>query len=107
MNSSDGSLDPVSFGSQPYFDATIGARCLAGNRCSFTVWAKNASAVDLRLLGSSERIVPLVNVGDGYFRAEVENVGSGALYFYRLNHATERLTPPLDSSPREYMDPRK
>ena len=93
MNSSDVSLDPVSFGSQPYFDATIGARCLAGNRCSFTVWARNASAVDLRLLGSSERIVPLVNVGDGYFRAEVENVGPGAPYFYRLDHATERPDP--------------
>src|SRR5688572_6137013 len=93
MNSSDGSLDPVSFGSQPYFDATIGARCLADNRCSFTVWAKNASAVDLRLLGSSERIVPFVNVGDGYFHAEVENVGSGAPYFYRLDHATERPDP--------------
>ena len=93
MNSSDGSLDPVLFGSQPYFSASIGARCLAGNRCSFMVWAKNASAVDLRLLGSSERIVPLVNVGDGYFRAEVENVRPGALYFYRLNHATERPDP--------------
>lgn len=93
MNSSDVSLDPVSFGSQPYFDATIGARCLAGNRCSFTVWARNASAVDLRLLGSSERIVPLVNVGDGYFRAELENVGPGAPYFYRLDHATERPDP--------------
>ena len=93
MNSSDGSLDPFSFSSQPYFNATIGARFLAGNRCSFTVWAKNACAVDLRLLGSSERIVPLVNVGDGYFRAEVENVGPGAPYFYRLNHATERPDP--------------
>jgi maltooligosyltrehalose trehalohydrolase len=93
MNSSDGSLDPFSFGSQPYFNATIGARFLAGNRCSFTVWAKNACAVDLRLLGSSERIVPLVNVGDGYFRAEVENVGPGAPYFYRLDHATERPDP--------------
>ena len=93
MNSSDGSLDPFSFSSQPYFNATIGARFLAGNRCSFTVWAKNACAVDLRLLGSSERIVPLVNVGDGYFRAEVENVGPGAPYFYRLDHATERPDP--------------
>ncbi len=93
MKSSDGSLHPVSFGSQPYSNAAIGARCLAGNRCSFLVWAKNASAVDLRLLGASERIVPLVNVGDGYFRAEVENVGPGAQYFYRLNHATERPDP--------------
>jgi maltooligosyltrehalose trehalohydrolase len=93
MNRSDGSLHPVSFGSEPYPNAAIGARCLAGNRCSFMVWAKNASAVDVRLLGSSERIVPLANIGDGYFRAEVENVGPGTLYFYRLNHATERPDP--------------
>jgi maltooligosyltrehalose trehalohydrolase len=93
MNLSDDSLHPISFGAQAYVNATIGARCLAGNRCSFLVWAKNASAVDLRLLGSAERIVPLVNVGDGYFRAVIENVGPGALYFYRLNHATERPDP--------------
>ena len=105
MNSSDVSLDLVSFGSQPYFDATIGARCLAGNRCSFTVWARNASAVDLRLLGSSERIVPLVNVGDGYFRAEVENVGPGAPYFYRLDHATERPDPASRFQPQGVHGP--
>ena len=93
MKSADGSLHPVSSGAQPYSNTAIGARCLAGNRCSFMVWAKNASAVDLRLLGSSERIVPLVNVGGGYFYAEVENVEPGALYFYRLNHATERPDP--------------
>ena len=93
MTSSDDSLHPLPFGFQTYANAAIGACCLAGNRCSFLVWAKNASAVDLRLLGSSERIVPLVNVGDGYFRAVVENVGPGALYFYQLNHATERPDP--------------
>ncbi len=92
MKSSDGSLHPVSFGSQPH-SAAIGARCLADNRCSFMVWAKNASAVDLRLLGESERIVPLENIGDRYFFAEVEHVGPGTLYFYRLNHATERPDP--------------
>ncbi|HEX6436204.1 MAG TPA: malto-oligosyltrehalose trehalohydrolase [Candidatus Binatia bacterium] len=93
MKSSDDSLHPLSFDSKADANAAIGARCLAGNRCLFLVWARNASAVDLRLLGSSERIVPLVNVGDGYFRAEVENVGPGAQYFYRLNHATERPDP--------------
>jgi maltooligosyltrehalose trehalohydrolase len=93
MKSSDGSLHLVSSGSQPYSSAASGARCLAGDRCSFMVWAKKASTVDLRLLGPSERIVPMVNVGDGYFYAQVENVGPGALYFYRLNHAAERPDP--------------
>jgi maltooligosyltrehalose trehalohydrolase len=93
MKSSDGSLHPVSSGAQPYSSTAIGARCLAGNRGSFMVWAKNASAVDLRLLGASERIIPLKNVDDGYFHAEVENVRPGALYFYQLNHAIERPDP--------------
>lgn len=93
MKSSDGTLNPISLGSQPFSSAAIGARCFAGNLCSFMVWAKNASTVDLRLLGESERIVPMENVGHGYFRAEVENVGPGALYFFRINHATERPDP--------------
>jgi maltooligosyltrehalose trehalohydrolase len=93
MKSSDGTLNPISLGSQPFSSAAIGARCFAGNLCSFMVWAKNASAVDLRLLGESERIVPMENVGHGYFRAEVENVRPGALYFFRINHATERPDP--------------
>lgn len=93
MNSSGGSCDPVSFGSHYYINAAIGARCLADNLCLFAVWPKNASTVDLRLLDSSERIFPLMNVGNDYFRAEVENVGPGALYYYRLNQAAERPEP--------------
>ncbi len=93
MKSSDGTLNPISLGSQPFSSAAIGARCFAGNLCAFMVWAKNASAVDLRLLGESERIVPLENVGHGYFGAEVKNVGPGALYFFRINHVTERPDP--------------
>src|SRR5215208_6587649 len=77
----------------PFPAAGIGARCLADNVCSFVVWAKNASTVDLRLLGASERIIPLASIGYGYFYAEVENVQSGARYFYRLNGTTERPDP--------------
>jgi maltooligosyltrehalose trehalohydrolase len=93
MKSSDGLFHPASFGLQPFSTAGAGAQCLADDRCSFVVWAMNAATVDLRLLGAPERIVPLASIGDGYFHAEVENVKPGALYFYRLNHATDRPDP--------------
>jgi maltooligosyltrehalose trehalohydrolase len=93
MKSSDGLVHPAAFGSPSFSAAAIGAQCLADNRCSFVVWAENASTVDLRLLGPSERSVPLASVGAGYFRADVEDVGPGTRYFYRLNHASERPDP--------------
>ncbi|MPZ77222.1 MAG: malto-oligosyltrehalose trehalohydrolase [Deltaproteobacteria bacterium] len=83
----------------------IGAEYLGDNRCSFLVWAKNAAAMDLHIVGEAERIVPLQNAGDGYFRAEVENVRPGTLYFYRFDQTTERPDPASKFQPRGVHGP--
>ncbi|MEX0803842.1 MAG: malto-oligosyltrehalose trehalohydrolase [Candidatus Binatia bacterium] len=83
----------------------IGAEYLGDNRCSFLVWAKNAATMDVHIVGEAERIVPLQNAGDGYFRAEVENVRPGTLYFYRFDQSTERPDPASKFQPRGVHGP--
>ncbi|HXG51965.1 MAG TPA: malto-oligosyltrehalose trehalohydrolase [candidate division Zixibacteria bacterium] len=72
---------------------TIGADDLGNDRCSFRVWAPNAGRVDLHVLRPQERVVPLTADDGGYFHAEVDGVGPGALYLYRLDERVERPDP--------------
>ena len=75
------------------FEIPLGARCLAENRCGFLVWAPKAERVNVHLLSPGDRVVPMQRLERGYFHVEVEGVGPGALYRYRLDGETERPDP--------------
>ena len=75
------------------------------DRCRFRVWAPRASALDLILLGPPERVIPLDHVGDGYFSGEVEGVGPGTLYRYRLDGEKARPDPASRFQPQGVHGP--
>ncbi len=83
----------------------LGAAYLGGGRCHFRVWAPDARAVDVRLLGPPERIVPLEPGGSGYHGGTVERVAPGALYLYRLNGEVDRPDPASRSQPQGVHGP--
>jgi maltooligosyltrehalose trehalohydrolase len=77
-------------------EETPGALWRGGGRCDFSVWAPRARSVALHLLGRESRIerdVRLDRAADGIFRAAVEEIAPGDLYFYRLDEALERPDP--------------
>ncbi len=80
----------------------LGAVLLEGDeqqRCEFTVWAPEARAVDLHLLGESERYVSMARGDKGYFHAVVNGVTPGQPYLYRLNGESEYPDPAARSMP--------
>jgi maltooligosyltrehalose trehalohydrolase len=72
---------------------TIGARYLGNGRCAFGVWAPLRHEVAVRILGNSERLMPMQHSGKGYWEASVENVYPGARYMYRLENDRDRPDP--------------
>jgi len=71
----------------------LGATHLGGHRCRLLVWAPRAEQVEVRLVGSRERVMPMAPVERGYHFASVDGVDPGDLYLYRLNGRTERPDP--------------
>jgi maltooligosyltrehalose trehalohydrolase len=61
--------------------------------CSFRVWAPDAESVDVRLVGTKDRWVPLSRDGRGYHHGYLEGIQPGQRYLYRLNGQTERPDP--------------
>jgi maltooligosyltrehalose trehalohydrolase len=83
----------------------LGAVLLGENACSFLVWAPRANQVDVCLGDPTERAIPMQAVGCGYFHTVAEDVSSGALYRYRLNHEKERPDPASRYQPRGVHGP--
>ena len=71
----------------------LGATYLGSGRCHFLVWAPTAERVELQIVSSGDRCVPLERAGLGYHKAVVDNVEPGILYGFRLNGQKERPDP--------------
>jgi len=71
----------------------IGAYPLENHRCRFRVWAPQADAVDVVIVGPNGRTAPLERDADGYFAVELEAIPSGAHYRYLLDGAKARPDP--------------
>lgn len=71
----------------------LGATYLGSGRCHFLVWAPAAERVELQIVSSGDRCVPLERAGLGYHKAVVDNVEPGILYGFRLNGQKERPDP--------------
>jgi maltooligosyltrehalose trehalohydrolase len=80
------------FPSEEMKDMRIGAY-YQGGRCEFTVWAPFRNAVQVKIVSPRERIVALEADGRGYWRATVEDVLPGTLYYYRLDGERDRPDP--------------
>ncbi len=86
-------------------DRTLGPASLSEGRCRFRVWAPAARTVEVRLLGSPERLVPLDPRDRGYYEGIVDGVAPGTLYVYRLNGETDRPDPASRSQPQGVHGP--
>jgi maltooligosyltrehalose trehalohydrolase len=71
----------------------LGATPEGENSCRFLVWAPRAKRVEVSLVSSEPRSVPMKPVGCGYFSAVVEGVPAGTRYRYRLDHDKQRPDP--------------
>jgi maltooligosyltrehalose trehalohydrolase len=89
----------------------LGATYLGEGRTEFLVWAPKVKTVDVHLLDSGERLVPLEKDERDYHHAIIENAKPGTRYFYRLDGGTERpdpasrLQPQGVHGPSEIVDP--
>ena len=84
---------------------TLGAHFSDPRRCFFRVWAPFASTVELKTISPQEKIIPLLDSGQGYFQAEIEDIAAGTDYFYRLDHDKERADPASRFQPRGVHGP--
>jgi maltooligosyltrehalose trehalohydrolase len=84
---------------------TLGANYLGQNRCQFLVWAPLAHKVEVHLVSPVDRVIPLRAGERGYHQAEVDGVGPGSLYFYRLNGELERPDPASRQQPQDVHGP--
>lgn len=71
----------------------IGAHNPGNGRCRFVVWAPFCSSVEVKILSSEERVVPMVKNERGYWGAVVDDVFPGTFYFYRLDSERDRPDP--------------
>ncbi|HSJ15009.1 MAG TPA: malto-oligosyltrehalose trehalohydrolase [Longimicrobiales bacterium] len=78
--------------------AHLGARVLAGGRCSFRVWAPRCDQVRVRL-HEDARTVPLERAERGYHEAIIDRVEAGARYTLLLDDGTELPDPASRAQP--------
>jgi maltooligosyltrehalose trehalohydrolase len=83
----------------------IGHRYLGSGKCEFTVWSPLLEKVELSIVSPRARTVALHKDEGRYWRAVVEGVPPGSLYFYRLNGAAERPDPAANFQPQGVHGP--
>lgn len=77
----------------PDYPPTLGATYLGDGRCRFLVWGSKLKSLQLKVLGSPERIIDMNRRDDGYFEATVDGVEPGTRYFYRIDNERDRPDP--------------
>jgi maltooligosyltrehalose trehalohydrolase len=70
----------------------LGATPLSTGDCLFLVWAPFADSVNLHILNSPGRSLPMEREPKGYFRLHVEG-GAGSRYLYDLGGKGEKMRP--------------
>lgn len=84
---------------------TPGAVVHSPDRCLFTVWAPFRTSVDVRISRPAERIIAMTRDAEGYWRADVDGVGAGALYQFRLDGSALYPDPASHAQPRGVHGP--
>ncbi|MFT2011446.1 malto-oligosyltrehalose trehalohydrolase [Pontibacter sp. 13R65] len=78
---------------------TIGSEFTEGKGTSFTVWAPEATEVEVIIKSPTQNTLSLQREAFGYWTGASEEVESGATYMYRLNGETERPDPASQFQP--------
>lgn len=76
----------------------IGANYLKNNHCEFTVWAPNLKQIEVKILGDSERVIPLEQDELGYWQITATEIPPGTLYQYQLNGGEKTRPDPVSHS---------
>jgi maltooligosyltrehalose trehalohydrolase len=71
----------------------IGACYLGDNCCEFTVWAPLLSQVAVKLVAPTEKILPMQQIGQGYWQVKAEEIPPRTRYFYQLEGKDDRPDP--------------
>ncbi|MEW6667642.1 MAG: malto-oligosyltrehalose trehalohydrolase [Thermodesulfobacteriota bacterium] len=71
----------------------LGAALQEDGRCTFSVWAPLAGAIDVHLVAPGEWVLALTRQDRGYFGGVVEGLEQGARYFYRIDGLKDRPDP--------------
>jgi maltooligosyltrehalose trehalohydrolase len=90
--------------SRTEFDRPPGAEPLEGRRTAFRVWSPHRDRVEVVLVGT-DRVEPLTKDSDGFHNGEIENVGPGDLYLYRLDGEEDRPDPASRRQPQGVHGP--
>lgn len=77
----------------------VGALYLGDARCQFTVWAPLKQQVSVKILSPHERILPMQQIGQGYWQTIVDAIEPGARYVYQLDNELERPDPASQFQP--------
>ena len=71
----------------------IGANYLGNGNCEFVVWAPFREKVELKIVSTPERLVPMSKDKLGYWRAVLNDVSPDTLYSFRLDGEIDRPDP--------------
>lgn len=83
----------------------IGAVYRGKGQASFCVWAPKADHVELRILSPRRRLIRLHPGARGYHGIDLDGIGPGALYVYRLDGLIERPDPASRCQPQGPFGP--
>jgi len=71
----------------------VGANYLGNVRCQFTVWAPLFKEVAVKIVSSTEQLLPMQQMEYGFWQVTGENIEPGSRYFYQLNGTKEFPDP--------------
>ncbi|MFH0813633.1 MAG: malto-oligosyltrehalose trehalohydrolase [Pseudomonadota bacterium] len=77
----------------------IGAIYWSNGRCEFIVWAPLLKEISLHIVYPTTHTIPLEKDNDGYWKVIVNDVYSGAQYFYLLENSLPHPDPASFSQP--------
>src|SRR5215470_12960961 len=85
----------------------FGAQLTADGRVRYRLWAPAARQVDLALLGEHgrSRLLPMRDLGEGWFELITASARAGSLYRYRINGRTEVPDPASRRNPQDVHGP--
>ncbi len=83
----------------------LGAAYRGDRSCTFTLWAPLLNQAALRLVAPEQRLIPMSRDARGYWRATVNDIDPGALYFYQWNGETDRPDPASHRQPQGVHGP--
>ncbi|MBW4574525.1 MAG: malto-oligosyltrehalose trehalohydrolase [Aphanothece sp. CMT-3BRIN-NPC111] len=83
----------------------IGSDYLGNSRCEFTVWAPDLKEVAVQIISPEERLLPMQQDEQGYWKVKAEGIDPGTLYFYKLEGTTDRPDPASHLQPEGVHGP--